>query len=107
MRKGILMFCWIGLLNAGSALACDIESKREIEVGVSKGIAGKCSNNGMSIQCLDDGEGAGRFNCDGPEGDFSGPNLLALISTACGCAADQDDDTTDQLQQELGNSQQD
>jgi hypothetical protein len=107
MRKGILLFCWIGLMHAGFAMACDIENKREIEVGVSKGVAGECSNNGMSIQCLSEGEGAGRFNCDGPEGNFSGPDLQALISSACGCGADQVDGAAEQLHQELGNSQQD
>jgi hypothetical protein len=107
MHKGFLMFCWIGLMNAGWAVACDIENKREISVGVSKGVSGECSNNASSIQCIDDGEGADRFTCDGPEGSFSGPDLLALISTACGCGADQNEGSTDQLQQELGNLQQD
>ena len=105
MRKGILMFCSIGLLNAGIVQACDIENKREIEVGVSNGVAGECSNSGDSIQCLIEGEGADRFTCNGPEGNFSGPDLLALISTACGCGADPDDGAAEQLEQELGNSQ--
>ncbi len=107
MRNGILIFCWIGLMNAGWAVACDIENKREISVGASKGVAGDCSNNGSSIQCINDGEGADSFTCYGPEGNFSGPDLQALISTTCGCGADNEDGAKEQLQQELGNSQQD
>jgi hypothetical protein len=107
MRKGFVVFCWIGLVNTGLALACDIENKQEIHVGGSAGVAGKCSNNGDSIQCLSDGEGTDSLTCNGPEGNFSGPNLQALISTACGCGAEQNDGATEQLHQELGNLPQD
>lgn len=107
MRKRVLVICWIALVNTGVAVACDIENKHEIHVGGSAGVAGKCSNNGHSIQCLSDTEGADSFTCNGPEGSFDGPGLQALISTACGCGAGQDDGPTDQLQQELGDSQQD
>ena len=97
MRKGFSVFCLIGLLNSGLAVACDIENKREIHVGVSTGVAGECSNNGSPIQCLSEGEGADSLNCNGPEGSFSGSDLQVLISTACGCGADQDDGATEQL----------
>ena len=107
MRNGILVFCWIGLLNAGLAVACDIENKQEIEVGGNSGVAGECSNNGKSIQCLNEGRGADRFTCNGPQGSFSGPDLRALIATTCGCGANQEGGASEQLQQELEDSQQD
>lgn len=107
MRKGFLLFGLIGLLNAGLAVACYIENKREIHVGVSAGVAGECSNNGSPIQCISEGEGADRLNCNGPEGSFSGSDLHVLISTACGCGSNQDDGATEQLRQELRGSQQD
>tara|TARA_R110002072_G_scaffold136682_1_gene279190 strand:+ start:180 stop:500 length:321 start_codon:yes stop_codon:yes gene_type:complete len=103
MKKSLLLFGLLGLLNAGSAAACDIDNKREIQVGNNNGVAGECSNNGAPIQCINDGQGAGRFNCDGPEGSYSGPNLQALISTTCGCSANSgnDNDASEQLQEEL------
>jgi hypothetical protein len=104
MRKGLVLLCFIGLLNAGSAAACDLVNKREIQVGTSEGIAGECSNNTATVQCISDGEGANRWNCDGPEGSFNGPNLQTLISTACGCGANPNDEAKEQLQQELGES---
>jgi hypothetical protein len=107
MRKSILVFCCIGLLNTGLAMACSIENRQEIEVGISEGVAGECSNNGNSIQCLSEGEGADRFTCNGPQGNFSGPDLQALISTACGCPAEQEGGAAEQLRQELEDSQQD
>lgn len=107
MRIFLVVFCWIGLVNTGLAVACDIENKQEIQVGVSAGIAGVCSNNGNSIQCLSEGEGTDRLTCNGPEGSFNGPDLQALISTACGCGAEQYDGATEQIDQELGDSQED
>ena len=102
MRKGFVVFCLIGLLSAGSASACDILDKREIQVGVSKGVAGKCSNNGQPIQCLSDG--ADGLNCNGPQGNFNGLHLQDLIYTACGCTAHTDQGAPEQLRQELEGS---
>ena len=104
MRKGFVLCCLISLLNTASAVACDIVNKREIDVGGSKGVAGKCSNSGKPIQCISEGEQADRLSCNGPEGNFSGPDLQALISTACGCGASSDDGATEQLRQDLGDS---
>ncbi len=101
MKKYIVLVCLMGLLPAVSAAACDLENKREIQVGTNEGIAGVCSNNAAPIQCISDGQGEGRFNCNGPEGSFSGPNLQALIATTCGCGATPDNDAAEQLQQEL------
>ena len=101
MKKYLVEFCLLGLLYAGSAHACDIEQKREIQVGTSKGVAGVCSNNTAPIRCINDGQGAERFSCNGPEGNFSGPNLQPLIATTCGCAAASNDSAAEQLQQEI------
>lgn len=102
MRKGLLLFCITGLLNAEAALACDIVNKQEIQVGVRDGVAGECPNNSLSVQCINEGEGADSFTCNGPEGSFDGANLPDLIAMACGCGASQDQDATEQLDQELG-----
>ena len=107
MRKGFVVFCLVGLVHSGLAGACDIENKQEIHVGGGAGVEGKCSNNGHSVQCLGEGGGADKLTCNGPEGSYSGSDLQALISTACGCGAEQDDGATEQLHQELGDSQQD
>jgi hypothetical protein len=100
MRKFFGVFFLIGLLHAGSAFACDILNKQKIQVGVSEGVAGQCSNNGKPIQCLS--KGADRLTCNGPEGGFNGSNLQQLIATACGCTAKRDHGATEQLRQELG-----
>jgi hypothetical protein len=102
MRKVFLLCSMIGLLNVGSAVACEIVDKQEIQVGVREGVAGKCPNNELTVQCVNEGEDANRFTCTGPEGSFDGPNLQSLISMACGCGADRDEGATEQLQQELG-----
>ena len=102
MKKSFVVFCLIGLLNVGPAVACDILNKREVQIGVSKGIAGKCSNNGEPIQCLN--EGADRLSCSGPEGSFNGSQLQELISTACGCTAHTDHGAREQLRRELEGS---
>ena len=104
MRKGFVLLCLIGLLNAGSAVACDIVNKRKIHVGVSEGVAGECSNTGEPVQCVGKGEEANSLNCNGPEGSFSGSDLQDLIRTACGCGAQSDDGASDQLREELGGS---
>ena len=72
MKKIVLYVCVIGLLNTASAGACDLIDKRKIRVGVSEGIAGKCSNNTLPIQCVSDGKEATRLTCNGPEGSYSG-----------------------------------
>ena len=104
MSKGFVLVCLVALLNTTSAVACDIVKKREIHVGGSKGVGGKCSNSGKSIHCISEGKRSDRFNCNGPEGNFSGPFLKALISTACGCGASSDDGAAEQLRQELEDS---
>ena len=102
MKNFFVVFCLIGLLNAGPAVACDILDKREVQIGVNKGIAGKCSNNGKPIRCLN--EGANRLNCSGPEGSFNGSQLQELISTACGCTVHTDHGASEQLRRELEDS---
>jgi hypothetical protein len=69
---------------ASAADACTILNKRSVRMGVEKGIQGQCANNGQSIACTlgDEGEG---INCSGPEGNFSGDNMVELVSSACGC----------------------
>lgn len=104
MRTRLLLLAWVGLMITGTASACELLEQREIEVGTSKGIAGRCSNNDTSIQCIADGEGADRFSCDGIEGSYSGPDLQQLIATTCGCAAGADDSAQQLQQQELGDS---
>ena len=104
MRKGFVLFCLAALLNTAPAVACDMLDEREIHVGSSKGVAGKCSNNGKDIQCISEISQPDRLSCNGPEGIFSGPHLQALISTACGCGASSDDGAAEQLGQELGDS---
>ncbi|CAA0100949.1 Uncharacterised protein [Halioglobus japonicus] len=101
MRNVILLLCAFALPSAGAAAACDLENKREIQVGASTGVAGECSNTGATVRCISDGENTQRLNCDGPEGTFSGPNLQTLIATACGCSASSEDDNevAEQLQQ--------
>jgi hypothetical protein len=102
MRKGILLMCVVGLLNVGHANACDIVDKQEIQVGGREGISGKCPNNSLPVQCVNEGDGADSLTCNGPEGSFDGSDLQDLISMACGCAAGQDNGATEQLNQELG-----
>ena len=104
MKKIVLYVCVIGLLNTASAGACDLIDKRKIRVGVSEGIAGKCSNNTLPIQCVSDGKEATRLTCNGPEGSYSGSDLQDLISTACGCSANSDNGRREQLRNELGES---
>jgi len=99
-----LVFGLIVLLDASSSLACDIVNKHEIQVGVSTGVGGECSNNGQPIQCITDVDSTGTFSCDGPQGDFSGPDLQALIATTCGCEAPSQEGITEQLDQELDDS---
>ncbi len=101
MKKSIALLCVLALLQTGTAVACELVNKRTIQVGTSEGVAGECANNGAPVQCINNGEGAGRFSCDGPQGGFSGPNLQALIVTACGCSAADEDDASQQLQQEM------
>ena len=84
----------MGRLNARFAAACDLANKREIQMGTSEGIAAECSHNAAPIQCINGGKGAERWNCDGPEGDFSGPNLQALIATICGCGPNPNNEAT-------------
>ncbi|MEZ5501930.1 MAG: hypothetical protein R3E50_04475 [Halioglobus sp.] len=102
MRTGLVVVALAGLLNSGWVVACDIVNKQEIQVGETVGVGGQCANNGQTIQCLRDGDGGESFTCSGPEGDFSGPDLQALIATACGCAAAEDDGASEQLDEELG-----
>ena len=102
MRISLILFCFIGLLSAGVAADCDIDNKREIQVGVSTGVGGECSNSGSAVECFGEGDEATSMTCDGPEGSYSGSDLPALISSACGCAAGEDEGAADQLQQELG-----
>jgi hypothetical protein len=102
VRKAFVLFFVIGTLSAESIAACDIVDKQEIQVGGHEGVSGSCPNNGLTIQCVRDGEGADSFTCNGPEGNFDGSDLQDLISTACGCGANSDDGAQDQLQQELG-----
>jgi hypothetical protein len=65
------------------AQACEIENPVKTELGVSKGVAGRCSNNGLEITCnFKDGEG---WTCDGPEGSYSGVDMLITAGYACGC----------------------
>ncbi|MEZ5572047.1 MAG: hypothetical protein R3E64_08495 [Halioglobus sp.] len=101
MRNYFYLLSFMAILGAGSAAACDIEDKQEIQVGASEGIAGKCSNNSAPVQCISDASGADRFSCDGIEGTFNGPNLKQLIAAACGCGANSDDSASEQLNQEL------
>jgi putative hemolysin len=101
MSKALLFCCIAGLLGSGSALACDIVNKQEISVGVSTGVAGECPNNGGSIQCISDEQGSEGLTCNGPEGSYSGSDLPDLIATACGCGANADDTSNDQIEQEL------
>ena len=104
MKKIVLYVCVIGLLNTASAGACDLIDKRKIRVGVSEGIAGKCSNNTLPIQCASDGKESTRLTCNGPEGSYSGSDLQDLISTACGCSANSDNGRREQLRNELEDS---
>lgn len=101
MRHIFVLFCLLGFLNSTSALACDIVNKREIEVGASKGVAGQCSNNSHAIQCINEHMESNTFTCNGPKGSYDGPDLQALIATACGCGANSEEGAEDQLDQEL------
>lgn len=101
MRHVFVTICLLGLLGATSAVACDILDKREIHVGGSEGVAGKCSNNSHTVECIRENEGADKFTCNGPEGSYDGSDLKALIATACGCGAGPAGDASDQLDEEL------
>jgi len=101
MRHARTLICLLGLLTATPTLACDIVDKREIHVGASKGIAGKCSNNAHAVQCFAQSAGSENFTCNGPEGSYDGPDLKTLIATACGCGANPAGGATDQLDEEL------
>ena len=102
MRKGVVLLGFLGLINAGLAAACDIDDKREIQVGTGTGVAGACSNNGSPVQCFGEGEEADSLTCNGPEGSYSGSNLQQLVSAACGCGAGQGNGAAEQISQELG-----
>jgi hypothetical protein len=101
MRNVFALICLLGLVNPLSALACDIVSKREIQVGGNEGVAGYCPNNENTVQCISGRKGENTFTCNGPEGSFDGPDLKSLIATACGCGANDEDGTPDQMNQEL------
>jgi len=99
MKKSLFSFYIAGLLAATPTLACDILDKQEIQIGVSQGIEGQCSNNERPIQCI--GEGSNLLSCLGPEGTFEGYQLQSLIASACGCHAQASPDADEQLRREL------
>lgn len=101
MKKVFIAVCLLGFLGPLSAAACDIVDKREIHVGGSEGVAGKCSNNSHAVQCIRENEGADKFTCNGPEGSYDGSDLKTLIGTACGCGAGPAGEASDQLEEEL------
>ena len=101
MKKLLLLCSLAGLLTVEAAVACDMANKQEIQVGGRDGIAGVCPNNSLPVQCVNEGEGADSFTCNGPQGNFDGSDLQDLIAMACGCGAGQDDGATEQLRQEL------
>jgi hypothetical protein len=105
MRSVLLMLCLFTLPAADAAADCILENQREVQVGTSKGVAGECSNSGARVRCISDGENTQRLSCEGPLGTYSGPDMQALIATACGCSAASKagNEVTDQLQQAIEN----
>ena len=99
MKQGLLTFGIAALLSSAPALACDILEKREIQIGVSQGIEGRCSNNNRPIQCIS--EGPDLLSCRGPEGSFEGYQLQSLIASACGCGAQNNQGASEQLRREF------
>ena len=69
----------------GVVQACEIDNAEKIQVGVSEGVTGQCSNNGQAITCNAD-QGGG-WTCEGPQGRYNGLGGLteSLIDQACGC----------------------
>lgn len=99
MKKSLLIFSIAGLLVSAPALACDILDKREIQIGVSQGIEGRCSNNERPIQCIS--KGSDLLSCRGPEGSYEGYQLQSLIVSACGCSPQNNQGANEQLRREL------
>lgn len=105
MRSVLLLLCLFALPAVNATASCALENQREVQVGTSNGVAGECSNSGARIRCISDGENSERLSCEGPLGTFNGPDMQALIATACGCSAGSDagNDVTDQLQEAMEN----
>lgn len=103
MKINFLLVGFLLFLINNPLYACDIVNKRNAELGGKKGVAGKCSNNGLNIECYVLGESNGGLTCDGPEGNNSGYNLHDLINNVCGCPAANDQEKTieEQMNQEL------
>jgi hypothetical protein len=79
----------LAFVLSGTVAACSVLEKERAHLGVSEGFRGKCSNNGFPITCVsDDDEG---LSCNGPGGTYSGNSLDALIFSACGCHAQEEE----------------
>jgi hypothetical protein len=71
------------ITGVAAASDCGIERAVQTDGGPNAGVTGKCSNNGEPIECRNASDGS--ISCTGPEGNYSGDNLDALIASACGC----------------------
>jgi hypothetical protein len=89
MKLIVIALIALPAITGYGALACEIEQARKFEVGISKGIEGKCSNNGKEIKCTLN-ENDSSWTCEGPGGSFEnlGEDLAqALIAQACECSS--------------------
>ena len=103
MRSALLLLCLFALPTVEAVATCKLENQREVQVGTSTGVAGECSNSGARLSCFSDGENTERMSCEGPQGTYNGPDMQALIASACGCSAGSEagNDVNDQLQEAI------
>ena len=102
MRINLLLLTLVAVSMNNTLFACEIVQKRSVHQGLSRGVAGVCSNNGGQIECLYSGENSGGLTCTGPEGSNSGPDLKNLIFAVCGCGInDRSEEAEQQIEQEL------
>lgn len=93
MKLAFIGFGMAVLFAHGITNACSIQDVQNVQIGVSKGIEGRCSNNGLPISCVFiDGDG---ISCDGPGGSYSGDDLKGLTFSACGCSSEKEKEKQD------------
>lgn len=101
MKIVFLLLGFLAMLANYPLYACDIVDEKDIQRGDTPGVGGYCSNNGEKIECYEVGEYYGGITCDGPQGVYSGYNLMNLIYSACNCSPEDEENIEEQMRREL------